>query len=176
MPWIAFRNRTLERIDAAAEENVALLQEMITAARNIRAEMKVDPKKKIAGELGPATAAVAAVVKSSLETILRLANLSSLPFGTPPFDSTKGVVRSSKDFELFIPFEAAFDVQAEVSKLRKELDRLTKDIASKESRLEDQTFRSRAPEHIVKGLESTLAERRTEFDKLGERLAQLEKL
>ena len=44
------------------------------------------------------------------------------------------------------------------------------------SRLEDETFRSRAPEHIVKGLESTLAERRTEFDKLKERLAQLERL
>ena len=107
---------------------------------------------------------------------MRLANLSSLSFAKPPFDSTKGVVRSTKDFELFIPYDAAFDVQAEVARLRKELDRLTKDIASKQQRLEDQTFRSRAPEHIVKGLETTLAERRTEFDKLGERLAQLERL
>ena len=163
-------------INLAAERDVALLQEVITAARNIRAEMKLDPKKKLAAELGPATAAVAAVVKASLETILLQANLSSLSFGTPPFDTTKGVVRSTKDFELFIPFGEAFDVQAEVLKLKKELDRLTKDIASKQSRLQDETFRSRAPEHIVKGLESTLAERRTEFDKLGERLAQLERL
>ena len=50
--------------------------------------------------------------------------------------------------------------------MRKELERLTKDIASKQQRLEDQTFRSRAPEHIVKGLETTLAERRAEFEKL----------
>jgi valyl-tRNA synthetase len=85
-------------------------------------------------------------------------------------------VRSTKHFELFIPYEAAFDVQTELSRLRKELDRLTKDIASKQSRLADETFRSRAPENIVKGLESTLAERRTEFNKLGERLAQLERL
>ena len=33
-----------ERIDAAAEEQIALLQEIITSARNIRAEMKLDPK------------------------------------------------------------------------------------------------------------------------------------
>ena len=64
---------------------------------------------------------------------------------------------------------------AEVARLRKELDRLTKDVASKQQRLEDQTFRSRAPEHIVRGLETTLAERQTEFLKLGERLAQLDK-
>jgi valyl-tRNA synthetase len=165
-----------ERIDAAAEQNVALLQEIITATRNIRAEMKVDAKKKVAAELSPATAAVRGIVESSLEAVLLQAGLSSLSFGSAPFDTTKGVVRSTKDFELFVPFDAAFDVQAELSKLKKERERLTKDIASKQSRLEDQTFRSRAPEHIVKGLESTLAERRVEFDKLGERLAQLERL
>jgi valyl-tRNA synthetase len=165
-----------ERIDAASEEQVALLQEIISSARNIRAEMKLDQKGKLSSQLGPATASVQSIVERSLDTILRLANLSSLSFAKPPFDSTKGVVRSTKDFDLFIPYEAAFDVQAELSRLRKELDRLTKDIASKKLRLEDETFRSRAPEHIVKGLESTLAERRTEFDKLGERLAQLERL
>jgi valyl-tRNA synthetase len=165
-----------ERIDAASEEQVALLQEIISSARNIRAEMKLDQKAKLPAQLGPATASVQSTVERSLETILRLATLSSLSFAKPPFDSTKGVVRSTKDFELFIPYEAAFDVQAELSRLRKELDRLTKDIASKQSRLEDETFRSRAPENIVKGLESTLAERRTEFSKLGERLAQLERL
>jgi valyl-tRNA synthetase len=165
-----------ERIDAAAEENVALLQEIITAARNIRAEIKLDQKAKLPAQIGPATSAVQATVEGSLETVSRLANLSSLSFATPPFDSTKGNVRSTKHFELFIPYEAAFDVQAEVARLRKELDRLTKDIASKQSRLADETFRSRAPEHIVKGLESTLAERRTEFDKAGERLAQIERL
>jgi valyl-tRNA synthetase len=165
-----------ERMDARAEESVALLHEIITAVRNIRAEMKLDPKEKLAAQLGPANPSVQITTEQGLATILRLANLSSLSMAKPPFDSTKGVVRSTPDFDLFVPYEAAFDVQAEVLKLKKELDRLTKDIASKQSRLEDQTFRSRAPEHIVKGLESTLAARRTEFDKLGERLAQLERL
>jgi valyl-tRNA synthetase len=58
--------------------------------------------------------------------------------------------------------------------LRKEKDRLARDIESKENRLADQTFRSRAPQEIVRGLEDTLAERRVEFDKLSGRLAQLE--
>jgi valyl-tRNA synthetase len=107
---------------------------------------------------------------------LRLASLSSLSFAKPPFDSTKGVVRSTKDFDLFVPYEAAFDVQAELSRLRKEEDRLTKDIASKLQLLEDETFRSRAPEHIVKGMESTLGERRAELEKVKERIAQLERL
>jgi valyl-tRNA synthetase len=165
-----------ERIDAASEEHIAFLQEIITAARNIRAEMKIDQKTKLPAQMAAATPAAQSVIERSHETILRLATLSSLSFAMPPFDSTKGVVRSTKDFELFIPYEAAFDVRAEISRLRKDVERLTKDIASKEQRLEDQTFRSRAPEHIVKGLETTLAERRAELEKVKERLAQLEKL
>jgi valyl-tRNA synthetase len=163
-----------ERIDAASEEQVALLQEIISSARNIRAEMKVDQKAKLPAQLGPATASVQSSVERSADTILRLANLASLSLAKPPFDSTKGVVRSNKDFELFIAFDAAIDVPAEVARLRKEKDRLEKDIAAKQSRLEDETFRSRAPEHIVKGLESTLAERRAELEKVKERIAQLE--
>jgi valyl-tRNA synthetase len=114
-------------------------------------------------------------VEGSLETILRLANLASLSFAKPPFDSTKGVVRSTMDFELFIAFDTAIDIPAEIARLQKEVDRLTKDIASKQARLEDETFRSRAPEHIVKGLETTLAERQAELEKLKERLMALEK-
>jgi valyl-tRNA synthetase len=60
--------------------------------------------------------------------------------------------------------------------MQKEKDRLEKDVASKQARLEDETFRSRAPEHIVKGLESTLAERRVELEKVNERIAQLERI
>jgi valyl-tRNA synthetase len=162
-------------MDSAAEDQISLLQDMITAARNIRAEMKLDMKAKLAAQLATGSDFIKSVAEGSHDTILRLANLSSLSFAKPPFDSTKGVIRSTKDFELFIGYDAAFDVKAEVARLRKEIDRLSKDIVSKQQRLEDQTFRSRAPEHIVKGLETTLAERRTEFDKVGERLTQLEK-
>jgi valyl-tRNA synthetase len=162
------------QIDTTAEGQIALLQEIITAARNIRAEMKLDPRTKLPAVLAPASTDVQRLIEGNSDTILRLAILTSLSFAPAPFDSTKGIVRSTKDFELFIAYESAFDPQAEVLRLRKDLERLTKDIASKQQRLEDQTFRSRAPEHIVKGLETTLAERQAEFHKLAGRLAQLD--
>jgi valyl-tRNA synthetase len=163
-----------ERIDAGTEEQIALLQEIITAARNLRAEMKLDPKKKLPAEIAPASAAIRSTIASSLDTVLRLANLTSLSFGTAPFDSTKGNVRSTKDFELFMAHEAGVDISAEIARLRKELEQLAKNIASNKQRFEDETFRSRAPEHIVKGLEKTIAERTAEYEKVKERLAQLE--
>src|SRR6202158_4974118 len=52
-----------ERIDTSCEEQVALLQESISSARNIRAEMKLDQKAKLPAQLGPATASVQSTVE-----------------------------------------------------------------------------------------------------------------
>jgi uncharacterized coiled-coil protein SlyX len=40
--------------------------------------------------------------------------------------------------------------------------------------LGNETFRNRAPENIIRGLEATLAEQRVELQKLLDRLRQLE--
>jgi len=168
-----------ERIDERAEQQVAMLQDIIVAARNIRAELKVDQKAKVAARLSTSTPAWDTVVVPNLTTIQRLASLSALslqPHEELPFDASKGSTRNTRGFDLFIPYDAAFDVEAEIARLRKDRERLSKDIESKRQRLEDEAFRSRAPEHIVKGLEATLGERNLEREKVNERLAQLERL
>jgi valyl-tRNA synthetase len=86
-----------------------------------------------------------------------------------------GVIRSTPRFDLRIPFDEIVDAQAEIARLKKDIDGLTKDIASKEAQLGNVTFRSKAPERIVKGMETTLEERRVELRKLMDRVAQLEK-
>ena len=173
-----FPEPRVDRMDAVAEERISLLQEIITAARNIRAELKIDKRVKVGAQFSTSHAAWTIVVAPNLDVICRLGGLSTLvlqPQEQMPFDASQGSIRTTRDFELFIPYEAAFDLKDELARLRKERERLSKDIESKQTRLEDQTFRSRAPEHIVKGLETTLAERRTELDKVGERLTQLER-
>jgi len=65
-------------------------------------------------------------------------------------------------------------VAAELMRLKKEHERLTRDIASKERQLGDDTFRSRAPEKIISGLQGTLEERRIEIQKVAARIRELE--
>ena len=83
-------------------------------------------------------------------------------------------MRSTAQFDIRIAYTDSVDVAAESERLRKEIERLQKDIASKERQLGDETFRSRAPEKIIKGMQSTLEERRIELGKSSERLRQLE--
>ena len=161
--------------DAEAERQMALLQEIVVAARNIRAELKLEPKRKVAADISTSDAAVRELVENNMDAILRLATLSELKIAAGHFDPTSGAIRSTTEFDLRISYGEGIDMRAEVLRLRKETERLAKDLESKRSRLADDNFRSRAPAEIVRSLESTLAERQVEYQKLLERLSQLEK-
>ncbi|MBZ5529473.1 MAG: valine--tRNA ligase, partial [Acidobacteriia bacterium] len=158
-----------------AGETFALLQEVIAAVRNIRAEMKLEPRKKIAAEFSSTDAAVRAAVETHRDQLLRLAILSELNIGSGKLAGAGGTVRSTVQFDVRVALDEGLDVPAEIARLRKETERIEKDIASKIARLGDESFRGKAPEKVVQAMENTLAERRIEYDKLRERLAQLEK-
>ncbi|MFY9531543.1 MAG: valine--tRNA ligase [Candidatus Acidiferrales bacterium] len=163
-----------ELVNGAAEADVTLLRELITAARNIRAELKVDAKRKVAADFASQDAAVRKLADDNREMILRLAALSSLNILAGSLQGGAGAIRSTAQFDLGISHADAIDRQAEVARLRKERDRIEKDLAAKRDRLADSAFRNRAPAEIVKGLEATLAERQLEYQKLLDRLAQFE--
>jgi len=160
--------------DATAERDMTTLQEIIIAARNIRAEMKVDQKKKIAADFSSADPAIRKLVEQNFDPLLRLASLSALQISSGHLDSAGAAIRSTAQFDLRMAYGESIDKQAEISRLKKEAERLTKDIESKKARLADETFLSKAPAKIVDDLKSTLASRIVEHQKLLDRLAQLE--
>jgi valyl-tRNA synthetase len=158
--------------NGAALEEFALLQEVITSVRAIRADVKLDPKKRIAAEFSSSDAKVRSVIEANLDGILRLALLTELKVSAGKLPAG-GAARSTSLFDVRIIYSESGDVGAECARLKKEHERLTKSIASKEWQLADDTFRNRAPEKIIQGLETTLAEQRVELSKTTERLSQL---
>jgi valyl-tRNA synthetase len=160
--------------DAGVEAEMELIQAVIVAARNVRAEMKLDPRQKVPAEFSSPASLIRDIVERNRDAILRLAALSSLDVSPRHLDSAGAVIRSTAQFDLRIAYGEAVDKQAEVARLQKEADRLAKDIESKQKRLADDSFRNRAPANIVQGLETTLAERQIEHKKLLDRLTQLQ--
>src|SRR5580704_9710175 len=169
-----FPERREEWIDSGADGEMGLIQEIVVAARNIRAEMKVDPKKKVSADFSSGDEAVRKLVEQNLDALLRLANLASLAISSERLDSEGAAVRSTANYDLRIAYGDAADKEAEVARLRKEIERLAKDIDSKKARLADETFLSKAPAKIVEDLKATLAGREIELQKLLARLKQLE--
>ncbi len=170
-----FPDAHAEWADAEAAREMEQLQEIIIAARNAKAELKIDAKKQTRANYHANLSNDKELVLRSLPAICRLAALSELAPGQSPFDLNLGAIRSAGGVEIYVMKEEALDLKSEAARLRRDIANLAKDIESKQRQLRDEAFRSRAPENVVKSMESKLAERTTEHHKLSERLAQLEK-
>jgi valyl-tRNA synthetase len=160
--------------NAEALREFGMMQEVIQSLRTIRSEMKLD-KKKVAAEFSSADAGARAVVEANREGITRLTFLTELRVLEGKLPEGGGGVRSTAAFDIRIPYAAeTVDAAGEVARLKNESEALEKAIASKETQLGNETFRSRAPENIIKQMEETLAGQKVELRKVQERLRSLE--
>jgi len=159
--------------DTAADDAMANLQEIVVCARNIRAEMKLDPKKKVAADFSSRGLMLRNLLQENMDPVLRLASLSELRVSSEHLDPTGAAMRSTAAFDLRIAYGDTGDKQAEIARLKKQIAEKERDIESKQKRLADETFTSKAPGHIVDALRATVAERQLELKKLRDLLEQL---
>ncbi len=109
-----------------------------------------------------------------MEPILRLVNLSEIRFAATSPSPAGGVMRSTALFDLRISYGEGIDRQVEIARLKKEIERLEKDIRSKQDRLADEDFTKKAPPQVVQNLGTTMVERQLEQKKLRAQLEQLD--
>jgi len=170
-----FAAKYKESGDQSRVNEFALIQDVIAELRNIRAEMKLDPKKKIAAEFYSSYEYIRSTIQRNLDGMMRLASLSELTVTANRLAATGGAVRSTSKFDVRIAYVTdTVDIAGEMVRLRKEIDGLDKAIASKEKQLDNANFRRRAPEKIVQGMEATLSEQKLELQKLRGRLSQID--
>jgi valyl-tRNA synthetase len=152
----------------------ALIQDVIAELRNIRAEMKLDAKKKTPAEFHSSYGYIRDTISRNADGIERLAFLTKLQVSATRLPEAGGAVRSTAKFDVRMAYATdVIDIAAERARLRKEIEGLEKAIGSKEAQLGNETFRGKAPEKIIRGMEATLAEQKLELDKLNARLRDL---
>ncbi|MCC7175142.1 MAG: valine--tRNA ligase [Bryobacterales bacterium] len=151
----AYPQPDVSHTDEEAERDMALLQEIVTSARNLRAEMKADPKQQIQGMLYSQTGALE-LARAQAGVIQKLAGLKlEIAAGTAP--RGEGVLRSTPEYDLVLRSPAAL-ADAQRARLRKEIGQLGKVIANSRRQLEDPEFVSRAPAHVTESIRRKLAE------------------
>jgi valyl-tRNA synthetase len=174
---IALQPFDVERLqsgEVSRANEFSLIQDVIAELRNIRAEMKLDPKKKVGAEFHSSYGYIRDTMARNAEGIARLAILTKLDVSATKLAEAGGAVRSTAKFDVRMAYATdVVDVAAERARLRKEIESLEKTIGSKETQLGNPTFRGRAPEKIILGMEATMAEQKLELDKLNARLRDL---
>ena len=140
-----------KQYDLNAETEMAILQDLIVNVRNVRAELKVEPKVKVPIEVSAHEAGIRAMIEQNRAAVERLANVERIAFVTGALAKQAGA-RSTARFDVHVVYERKIDVASERERLNKELDKTEKEFANNQKQLGNQQFLAKAPEKVVEGL------------------------
>jgi valyl-tRNA synthetase len=162
------------QIDLGAETEMAILQDLIVSVRNLRAELKVEPKVKVPIEVFAHEPGIRTMLERNLGALLldRPANVEKITFVESSLASLPGA-RSTSRFDVHAIYEKKIDIAAERERLTKELDKIEKQLASAQARLGNEQFLSKAPPHVVEGLRKQVEELTVLGEKVVAKLKEL---
>jgi valyl-tRNA synthetase len=160
------------QVDLAAETDMAILQDLIVSVRNLRAELKIEPKARVPIEIYAHGNGTQAMIDQNLGAIERLAAVEKVTFPQGSLEK-KTSSRSTARFDVHVVYERKIDVAAEQMRLTKELEGIEKELQGKQRQLSNDQFLSKAPAHIVQGLRTRLAELQVLRDKAKGKLSEL---
>ncbi|MGA8213312.1 MAG: class I tRNA ligase family protein, partial [Candidatus Sulfotelmatobacter sp.] len=140
-----------KQFDLNAETEMAILQDLIVNVRNVRAELKVEPKVKVPIEVFVQDPRIRAMVEQNRGAIERLAHVDKITFVNGSLAKRAGA-RSTAHFDVHVVYERKIDVTAERERLTKELDKIEKEFANNQRQLGNEQFLAKAPEKVVEGL------------------------
>ena len=140
-----------QQFDLAAETEMAILQDLIVAVRNLRAELKIEPKVKVPIEIFAHEPAIHTMISHNRGAIERLASVETIEFVEGSLGKLPGA-RSTARFDVHVVFERKIDVAAECERLKKELEKIEKGIASGQKQLGNPQFVAKAPANVVENL------------------------
>ncbi len=160
--------------DAEAEEQMALLMELIRGIRAVRAEYNVPAARRIPAQISAGEAAT--MLAAQREVIARLANVDTqaLEISTnmpQPSDQVATILLGS--VTVYLPLAGLVNLRAERERLEKEREDTTRLIEKVEALLANSQFIERAPAEVVQREQSKLAELRATAEALEERLRAL---
>ena len=159
--------------DNAAESGVEWLKDMVTALRTIRAEANIGPSKPLAVLVDNANAEDKSRLAENGLYLRKLAKLVSIEVASSDISIPPSLSTLCRQMELHVPMDGVIDVEAERTRLNKDLSKLKAEVGRLQVKLANPNFADRAPADVVS------AERNKQIaaeDALSKVEAQLERL
>jgi valyl-tRNA synthetase len=157
--------------DEAAEGEIGWVIDLVTAIRSVRVEMNIPASTMLPLMLAGASPQTIIRARHWAEFIQRLARVSEISFAdAPPQGAVQLVVRGDV---AALPLKGVIDLDAERTRLAKEMAKADADIARVDAKLGNPNFVSRAPEEVVEEEKEKREEAQARKTKIAEALERL---
>ncbi|MER1988200.1 MAG: valine--tRNA ligase [Solibacillus isronensis] len=156
--------------------DMQLLMDIIRAVRNIRAEVNTPMSKKVPMTISAKDEQTSAVLEVNKGYIEKFCNPDGLTIGAnleAPAQAMSAVVSGA---EIFMPLAGLINIEEEIARLEKELDKWAKEVKLVSGKLSNERFVSKAPEALVATEREKLADYEAKYATVEKRIAELKNM
>jgi valyl-tRNA synthetase len=158
--------------DPISERQFDLIKSLVVTARKAKVEMGLQNQKPSA-QVACDDLRLLELFRAHQQAILRLAGVQALNFTRARLAADTAGLRSTPDFDLRLFHDERVDHQAERARWEKEKTKLERALAEVKAQLDNEEFRSRAPQEVVRSVAHRHSELADRYRKVLESLERL---
>ena len=161
------------RIDAAAEDDIEWVKQLMLGLRQIRGEMKISMAKRIDIILQNASAEDLRRLADNAPLLNKLAKLESVRVLEAGEEAPMSATALVGDMQVLVPMAGLIDKDAELARLDKEIARLDGEVKRVGGKLANEGFVAKAPAEVLDKERAKLAEAEQALGKMVEQRGKI---
>jgi valyl-tRNA synthetase len=138
-----------EKSDEDAEGEMALIIDVVNSIRNVRWEMNVPPAQKVEVILSSKNGRSREVLSQHRVYVDNLARADRITVAEQIEKPESAATAVAQDVEIVMPLKGIIDFAEEERRLKKEINKLEKDLATVTKKLSNEDFLRKAPHDII---------------------------
>ena len=137
------------KVDTEADADIEWVKNVIIGVRNVRGEMNISPAKDLPIYMARGDATAKRRLEENRQFLSKLANLESITWLDDPADAPLSATALAGDLEILVPMAGLIDVDAELARLDREIDKIGIEAKKLTGKLSNPKFADNAPAEVV---------------------------
>ncbi|MDG2500925.1 MAG: valine--tRNA ligase [Porticoccaceae bacterium] len=137
------------KVDADADADIEWVKNVIVGVRNVRGEMNISPAKDLPIYMARGDATAKRRLEENRQFLSKLASLESITWLDDPAAAPLCATALAGDLEILVPMAGLIDVDAELARLDREIDKIGIETKKLIGKLSNPKFADKAPAEVV---------------------------
>ena len=137
------------KVDSEADADIEWVKNVIIGVRNVRGEMNISPAKDLPIYMARGDATAKRRLEDNRQFLSKLASLESITWLDDPADAPLCATALAGDLEILVPMAGLIDVDAELARLDREIDKIGIETKKLTGKLSNPKFADNAPAEVV---------------------------